>query len=39
MNWFKYAKRCESTKTIENVDFVNTFNKTFVSKIKDLSKN
>ncbi len=39
LNWFKHAKKdIELTNPIENEDFVNTFKKTFISKIQQLSK-
>ena len=39
LNWFKHAKKdVELTNPIENEDFVNTFKKTFISKIQQISK-
>ena len=39
LNWFKHAKKdVELTNPIENEDFVKTFKKTFIEKIKGLSK-
>lgn len=39
LNWFKHAKKdVELTNPIENEDFVKTFKKTFIDKIKGLSK-
>lgn len=39
LNWFKHAKKeIELINPIENEDFVKTFKKTFIDKIKGLSK-
>ena len=39
LNWWKHAKKdVELTKPIENPDFVNTFRRTFISKIHNIAK-
>ena len=39
LNWFKHAKKeVELTNPIENKDFVDTFRRTFISKIQGIPK-